>query len=535
MSAAVDLEVIRTLPEGLPERTLGYKVIEWAEANLRSPEGEGPLQLTREQGRFVLWWYAVDEVGDFLYRRGVIRRAKGWGKDPLAATLCIVELMGPCRFDGWGEDGEPLARPERAADVRLGAVAEKQTQNTSDLFGPLIPPSLRDDYNLDFKKKIWRVNVDGMESKIQPITANAQSEEGARPTFFVANETWHWTESNQCKKMAETVEANLTKRNGRVLALTNAHAPGQESVAEDDWKAWQAQQEPDYLGRRDILYDSVEAKMPPDYDWSDDDLLLAALRVAYGDSYWVNIERRLAEMRDPKREKAESQRRYLNHIVAGTGQWLEPELWSAAYDPEFAPSRGSEIALGFDGARRRDSTALVATEMSSGRQWVYGIWERDWGIPDWEVPEEEVDEAVKRAFRDHRVIRMYCDPFYWQERVNLWCGEYEGVASEWRTGGPGTTKTAVAVHAYRQAISELACRHGGPGDDLFTRDVLRTYAMEINGRIGDEPLVIMAKENRGSRRTIDLAMAGCLSWQARLDAIKAGWNARRRLRVRLVA
>ena len=529
------LKSLVTLPAGLPELTLGGLVIAWAERWLRSPDGDGPLQLTREQGRFILWWYALNPDGSFVYRRAVIRRSKGWGKDPLAAVLCLVELMGPCRLAGWTDDGRPIGRPERAADVRLGAVSERQTQNTSDLFGPLLPQRTRDHYRIDLKKKVWRVEIDGIEGKIQPVTAHAQSEEGARPTFFVANETWHWTESNLCKRMAETVEANLTKRNGRMLSLTNAHAPGMNSVAEDDWNAWRAQQEPDYQGARDILYDSVEPVMPVDYDWNDDALLLEALNISYGDSSWVNIPRRLAEIRDPKRSKAESQRRYLNLVVAGSGQWLEPELWHRAHDGEFEPKDGTEIALGFDGARRRDSTAIVATEMVSGRQWLLAIWERDWGEPGWEVDEETVDEVLRDTMRRYRVIRMYCDPFFWQERVKLWCGEYEGVVAEWRTGGPGTTKTAVAVYAYRQAIIEMSCRHGGPNDETLTRDVTRTYALEVGGQINDVPLVTMAKESKTSRRTIDAAMAGCLSWQARLDAIKAGWQSQQRVRFRLVS
>lgn len=529
------VEALRTLPDGLPEFTLGYAAISWAEKWLRSPDGDGPLVLTREQGRFVLWWYAIRPDGEFVYRRGVIRRSKGWGKDPLAAMLCLVELMGPCRFAGWSADGQPLARHERAADVRLGAVAEHQTKNTSDLFGPLVPKATRERYGVDFKRKVWRVEIDGIEGRISPVTANAQSEEGARPTFFIANETWHWTESNLCKQMAETVEANLTKRNGRVLALTNAHAPGRESVAEDDWNAWRAQQVDEYAGARDILYDSVEPVLPPGYDWNDDEIILEALAVAYGDSHWVNIPRRLAEMRDPKRDRAESERRYLNLIVAGAGLWVDLEKWERARDPNFAPKDGTEIAIGFDGARRRDSTGIVATEMGSGTQWPIAIWERDWGVSDWEVDESVVDAVMRDTFRRYRVIRAYFDPFFWQERVKKWCGEYDGVAAEWRTGGPGTTKTAVAVHAYRQAIVEMAARHGGPMDDLFTRDVGRTYAEEIGGVIDDVPLVILAKENKSSRRTIDLTMAGCLSWQARLDALKSGWSPRATRPFRVVA
>lgn len=66
----------------LPELTLGWQVISWACNNLKQPDGPEagqPWQFTAEQARFILWWYAVDDTGRFIYRRGVLRRLKGWG------------------------------------------------------------------------------------------------------------------------------------------------------------------------------------------------------------------------------------------------------------------------------------------------------------------------------------------------------------------------------------------------------------------------------------------------------------------------
>lgn len=64
---------------------------------MRSEDG-GPWKFTREQLRFVLHWYALDDNGRFSNRKGVLQRMKGWGKDPLLAVLCLVELVGPSRF-----------------------------------------------------------------------------------------------------------------------------------------------------------------------------------------------------------------------------------------------------------------------------------------------------------------------------------------------------------------------------------------------------------------------------------------------------
>src|SRR5690554_4365979 len=94
----------------LPEKTLGWGILNWMASYLNQPSGPDagkPFLPTLEQARFLLWWYAVDERGRFTYRKGVLRRLKGWGKDPLAAAMSLAELCGPVVFSRWDENGEP--------------------------------------------------------------------------------------------------------------------------------------------------------------------------------------------------------------------------------------------------------------------------------------------------------------------------------------------------------------------------------------------------------------------------------------------
>jgi hypothetical protein len=66
----------------LPKHSLGWGVINWLAANLLQPGGPRagkPFLPTLEQARFLVWWYAVDERGRFVYRSGLLRRLKGWG------------------------------------------------------------------------------------------------------------------------------------------------------------------------------------------------------------------------------------------------------------------------------------------------------------------------------------------------------------------------------------------------------------------------------------------------------------------------
>lgn len=62
----------------LPKHTLGWQIAGWCSEYLNG-EGGGPWKFTKEQLRFLLWWYAIDDDGEFIYRTGVLQRLKGWG------------------------------------------------------------------------------------------------------------------------------------------------------------------------------------------------------------------------------------------------------------------------------------------------------------------------------------------------------------------------------------------------------------------------------------------------------------------------
>lgn len=63
----------------LPEHTLGWEIAGWCSQYLADPNDETrSWKFTMEQLRFVLWWYAIDADGNWLYRSGVLQRRKGW-------------------------------------------------------------------------------------------------------------------------------------------------------------------------------------------------------------------------------------------------------------------------------------------------------------------------------------------------------------------------------------------------------------------------------------------------------------------------
>lgn len=172
----------------LPEHTLGWEIARWCSDYLE-PLGadQEVFEFTLEQLRIVLWWYAVDDEGKFIYRRrGVLQRIKGWGKDPLLAVLCLVEAFGPSRFAGWGSDGEPVGRRCPQALVQIFALKQEQTSNTFDMFHVLVGDKMRAKYGADVKLQI--VRGCNNTARIEVKTSSFRSTEGNRCTFALLNE-----------------------------------------------------------------------------------------------------------------------------------------------------------------------------------------------------------------------------------------------------------------------------------------------------------------------------------------------------------
>src|SRR5690606_17839834 len=96
---------------------------------------------------------------------------------------------------------------------------------------------------------------------IEAITASPLAMEGKRPSFVIKNETQWWLENNNGHEMANVIQGNVDKASFggcRVLSICNAHRPGENSDAEQDWDAYQ-----DVLAGNAVdtglLYDALEA------------------------------------------------------------------------------------------------------------------------------------------------------------------------------------------------------------------------------------------------------------------------------------
>lgn len=526
MTTAAATRGVHIGPEEIPEFTLGWQILGWTHDYLLQPDGPKagePWDFTDEQARFIANWYAIDRAGRFVWRYGMLRRMKGWGKDPVGAALACVEFVGPCRFERW-ENGEPVAVSHSAAWVQTAAVSRDQTRNTMTLFPGMFSPRAIEEYGIDLGKEI--IYAARGRRRLEAVTSSPRSLEGGRATFILKNETHHWLRQNDGHEMSKVIARNAAKsRDGssRVLAISNAHSPGEDSDAEHDWEAWQKISQ-GLSKATGMLYDSLEA--PEDADLEDDASLRAGILAARGDSSWVDPDRLVAEIRDPRTPAAMARRFYLNQIAAGEDRPFDANRWAELARPGYIVPRGAAITLGFDGSLTRDHTALIGTEVETGFQWVVGYWE-PLQQPSGElaIPFAEVDETVDQAFRSWRVWRMYADPYKWGTYLSKWTGKY---GADKVVSWPTTLYRKMAQSLEQYAAEIRSGDLTNDGDPRFAAAIANAHKHMMAFRNDDDELMyVITKERPDSPLKIDAAVAGNLSAQARRDALAAGVKGRR--------
>ncbi len=469
---------LATLPKGKPQLTLGYEAAKWTRENLIQPNGPRagkPFKPTLDQFRFLLWWYALDEAGQWLFNHGVRRLAKGSGKSPMAAVLALIEFCAPvrlARFDDRrdGEDGRLggrcIGKPVDMPLVQIAATAESQTANTMRMVRAFAPEGSKvvEKYGLDpGKTKYYKLP----EGTLEVITSSATAAEGSEASFIVADETEHWKPSNGGVELAATLADNLAKSGNRMLETSNAYVPGADTVAEGTWDAWLAQEEGRTRGQMRILYDARLA--PPDTDMSDPDSLRKALEWIYGDCDWKkpaddappNVKPIMERIWSPRARPDDSKRKYLNWPTAAYDAWVTLEEWKKLADPTVVVDPEEPVVLFFDGSKSKDATALVGCTIDAGHVFTLGTWEPDPNDPDSTVDFADVDRVVMETFNDYRVVAFFADVREWEQfTLTTWPERYKAEVKVWaapQARPPQSIAWDMRGHSYEFAKATEAC------------------------------------------------------------------------------
>lgn len=527
--------MILSVPEfdAKPWPTLGPLVCAFIEDHLVHGPGDlrgAPAKLDDEKRALIYRMYEVHakthaSAGRRRFKRVAISLRKGSAKTELAAWIAICELHpdGPVRCAGFDKRGNPIGGGVTDPYIPMVAYTEEQSEELA--FGAMRVIIEESDLRKDFDIGLERIVRKDGSGKALPMASSPNSADGARTTFQIFDET-HRMVLPRLRNAHKTMMANIPKRklaDAWSLETTTAPAPGEGSIAEDTMAYAEAIEKGKHKDAKLFFF---HRQASDEHDLTTVKGVKAAVKEAAGPvGEWSDLETIADQWRDPTADKTYLERVWLNRLVRAADRAFDFRLWAKLARPGYVVAPGSAIALGFDGARYHDATSLVGTEIPTGFQWPIRIWEKpetgkDESGANWEVPRDEVDAAVAAAFETYDVWRLYADPPFWEETVAIWAGKYgEERVVAWFTIRPKAM--AYAVRGYTNAMADGSLSHDG--DPRLAAHIGNAYRRKTG--IKDEqgqPLHTIQKERKDSPRKIDAAMAGCLSWEARMDAVAAG-------------
>lgn len=518
-----------------PLHTLGFLATDWIERHCRVPGGiyEGePLLFNGWQLYVTANHYRVhaDAVADprrllapFVYRRSVIVGPQKCGKSPWGAGWLLFEAVGPCLFAGFAIGGETyrcadhgcgcgweyeylpdeaMGIPRRKSLLGLLAYAESQTQNVYEPLQTMIHSGPLSEF-VHVREGFIRLPNRG---KIVPLTAKARSKLGQPLTGGLGDESGLYV--GGVLTTWQTMRRGIAAMQGRTVELTNPWDPMESSAAQQAFES----------RRKDIF--RYYRKPPADLSYANKRERHKIHVYVYADSPWVDVSTIDAEAAElVETDPTQAERFFGNRLVQGLGSYLTEGLLDQTADPARVVGDGEHIAVGFDGSRSGDWTALRC-ETHDGHRFTptYGPDSRPtyWNPAEWggRIPRGEVNAAVDEIFRRFEVARMYVDPRHWETQAEAWASDHgEDVVIQWPTNKIGRMHPALV--RYLEDSADESTTHDD--DEMFR---LHALAARRVAKPGDTYLLGKPSENQ----KIDILMADELAHEAAADSRAAGWE-----------
>jgi hypothetical protein len=543
-------------PDRKPWPTLGPEICSFLEE--RCVHGPGdlagqPLTLDEQARALIYRAYEVfprghARAGKRRFKRVTWSLRKGVAKTERAAAVMYAELHpeGPVRCDGWRREGGawvPVGRPVVSPYIPMVAFTEKQADELA--YGALMvmcqdgPDAHLFDITLD---RIIRIGANGRaDGKAESLATAPDAADGARTTCQHFDEGHRLTSERQVHQH-ETMLQNIPKRpiaDAWTFMTSTTYEPGEGSILEAEHEEAEKAAKDPKSADPTFFFFHREATPRKGESLDDPEQLKAAIREASGPQIaaaWEDFEGQvegIAGLYAKAKQKGNGayfERVWLNRRVAASKRAFDKLRWADLAREQTWRSGKSlpyreAITLGFDGSRWNDTTALVATHVLTGWQWPVAIWSP--ADHEGEIPRELVHATVDDAFERFHVVRLYGDPAAgWLDPLADWSSKWgKKRVFEFFTDSRGLKATAYMLKAYDQAMraGEVTHRAGDPLDELLAEHIGNAKKKLTSFRDEeDQPLWLISKERPDSPLKIDGAMAGGISWQARLDALKAG-------------
>ncbi|ACC42313.1 phage terminase-like large subunit protein [Mycobacterium marinum M] len=533
-------------PEGQEFPTLGGQVCAFLEE--RACYGPGDLKgktLELDPDRvaiiyraYEVWPMGHNRAGRRRWKRIAVSVRKGFAKTELMALIAYAELHpeSPVRFDGFNRDGG-LKQGRPVFDPYIPMLANAKLQVNELAFGALKyiceegPDADLFDSSLE---RIIRLDVRGRaDGKAVPLANAPDSNDGGRTTFQGFDET-HRLYLPSERAAVTTMEANLGKRVAQdpwSMSTTTAGEPGQNSVAETDHFEAEAMARGE-IKRPRMFYFHRQASDDWDMDKFED--RVEAIREASGPELAArtDLEDLASQWDIPNADKPYLERVWTNRWTQQGLQAFNLGLWKTLARPQLSIPRGAYVTVGFDGARFRDATALVMTDVKTGLQQLEFLAEQPLNVEDWEVDEAALTAKWNYLRRNYKVLLCYGDPAWFSATLGAWSAKAgvslitkRPIVQEFWTNKQD--RIVKSLLGYESAINSGVVTYSdvdySTGETTKHGDLTRHV-----GNAGKKLLNIVDLQT-GKRKWIlgklhkdrkfDGAMAGVLSWDARMEVL----------------
>lgn len=538
-----------------PWPTLGFQLAQFLEERAIFGPGDlagQPAVLSQEKRGLLEKLYEVYPKGHRYagrrrFKRGGWSVRKGLAKTEFGAWIVLLELHpeAPVRCDGFDSRGEPVGRPVSSPYIPMLAYNKDQVEELA--FGALSyiigegPDADLFDISLE---RIIRLSARGRDDgKALPLAQSPNALDGGRTTMQLFDEP-HRMYLPRLLEAHETMTNNLAKRpaaDAWSFYVGTAGQLGQNSIAENLYN----EAEQMHRGLRDkdprffFLHRDAGQVHRGDKDATGHNLhtkrgRIAAIKEATGPDgeYGPGQFEDIAEIYDrPKTDKAYWERVQLNLWLQADRQAFDPNRVKDLIRDDDIPL-GSLVTAGFDGARFFDSTAIIITDVMSGLQQTYALWERPPDVDGqdnlWEIDALEVTDVVNQLMIDYDVWRFNGDPPHWVESMATWAGTYDCV-EEWWT--QRKSAMAYAVRNYKQAIVAGEVTYARDDRPALNSPIENeTMGGALRRHIGNAARSdVLLTDEDGQRlwvlekihpiRKFDACMAAILSWEGRIAAL----------------
>lgn len=401
-----------TRPELAP--TLGPQVCRWIERYCVLGEGDfygQPVRLRPWQRAFLYRLYELRLDGSRRYRRALFGVPKGNGKTPLAAWIAAVELAGPCVFSHWDQRGRPVGRRRLSPLIPVGAASDKQ----ADLvFGDLRNVCENEASELHEYVEVFtsEVQLRGEPGKAFRVAAARGTNDGGRPSCFIADELHEWITPAQTGAHLVITNGMVKRADSLELAITTAGSDKESLLGRMYQYGLDLQ-----AGKVDddeFLFVWYEA--PKDVDLKTPEGIRSALRACNpaADDF-LDVDKYARKLETRQVPEFEWRRYYLNQWTSAAESWLPTGAWETCQEPALELDPTLPVWVGVDIALKHDSSAVTVVQPQGegdARRFVVRsrVWRPEGGRVDFGL----IEAHLRQLHRQLDVREFTYDPAYFE-------------------------------------------------------------------------------------------------------------------------